>query len=326
MTVSVRQESFDSIWERWEEILPLSATNTGVVSPWWHKTWWDNFGEGSDSLILSVSEDSELLGIAPLMTSRNGTLTFLGDKDLSDYFDFVVPRESEERFYPALLEYLSELDWTNLDLPSLPSGSPTLERLPELARAKNWEISVEEEETTPKAELPGSWDEFLAGLRKKDRHELRRKLRRLDRESENRQYAAANGDSLDGSMREFFTLLRASREDKSEFLTPDREKFFLDMAHELASRDQFRLYFLEVDGENVAACICFDYGDDFLLYNSGYEPDYSRLSVGLINKALSIRTAIEENRKVFNFLKGNERYKYNLGGRDEAVFHMSVTR
>ncbi len=326
MTVSIRQESFDSIWERWEEILPLSATNTVFVSPWWHKIWWDNFGEGSDSLILSVSKDSELLGIAPLMTSSNGTLTFLGDKDLSDYFDFVVPRESEERFYPALLEYLSELDWTNFDLPSLPSGSPTLERLPALARAKGWEVSVEEEETTPKAELPGSWDEFLAGLRKKDRHELRRKIRRLDRESENRQYAAANGDSLDGSMREFFTLLRASREDKNEFLTPDREKFFLDMARELASRDQFRLYFLEVDGEKVAACICFDYGDDFLLYNSGYEPAYSRLSVGLINKALSIRTAIEENRKVFNFLKGNERYKYNLGGRDEAVFHMSVTR
>ena len=326
MTVSIRQESFDSIWERWEKILPLSATNTVFVSPWWHKTWWDNFGEGSDSLILSVSDDDQLLGIAPLMTSSNGTLTFLGDKDLSDYFDFVVPRNTEDRFYPALLEYLSELDWTNFDLPSLPSGSPTLERLPELAREKGWEVSVEEEETTPKAELPGSWDEFLAGLRKKDRHELRRKIRRLDRESENRQYSAANGDSLDGSMREFFTLLRASREDKNEFLTPDREKFFLDMAHELASRDQFRLYFLEVDGEKVAACICFDYGDDFLLYNSGYEPAYSRLSVGLINKALSIRTAIEENRKVFNFLKGNERYKYNLGGRDEAVFHMSVTR
>ena len=127
-------------------------------------------------------------------------------------------------------------------------------------------------------------------------------------------------------MREFFTLLRASREDKNEFMTPDRERFFLDMAHELASRDQFRLYFLEVDGEKVAACICFDYGGDFLLYNSGYEPGYSRLSVGLLNKALSIRTAIEENRKVFNFLKGNERYKYNLGGRDEAVFHISVTR
>ena len=326
MTVSVRQEDFDSIWDRWEKILPMSTTNTVFVTPWWHKTWWDNFGEGNDPLILSVSAESGLLGVAPLMTDGNGTLTFLGDKDLSDYFDFVVRRDSEDRFYPAVIERLSALEWTSLDLPSLPSGSPTLQYIPDLAAKKGWDVSIEEEETTPKAELPATWDEFLLGLRKKDRHELRRKIRRLDRESENRQYAAANGDSLDGSMREFFTLLKASREDKNEFLTPDRERFFLDMAHELASRDQFRLYFLEVDGEKVAACICFDYEGDFLLYNSGYEPGYSRLSVGLINKALSIRTAIEENRKVFNFLKGNERYKYNLGGRDEAVFHISVTR
>ncbi len=326
MPVSVRHESFDSIWKRWENILPLSATNTVFVTPWWQKTWWDNFGDNSHSLILSVSEDAELLGIAPLMTAADGTLTFLGDKNLSDYFDFVALRHSEDRFYPALLKSLSKMDWTNLDLPSLPCGSPTLKYIPALAGDMDWNVTVEKEETTPKAELPGSWDEFLAGLRKKDRHELRRKLRRLDRESDNRQYAANNGDSLDCSMREFFTLLRASREDKNEFLTPDRERFFLDMARELASRDQFRLYFLEVDGEKVAACICFDYDGHFLLYNSGYRPGYSRLSVGLINKALSIRTAIEEKRRVFNFLKGNERYKYNLGGRDESVFHMSVTR
>ncbi len=326
MTVSVQQESFDSIWERWENLLPSSATNTVFVTPWWQKIWWDNFGEGNESLIFSVSDGSELLGIAPLQTDQNGVLTFLGDKNLFDYFDFLVPRDSGERFYAALIDHLSGLTWDTLDLPSLPTGSPTLEYIPAIARDRGWDVEVETEETTPKTELPSDWDEFLLGLRKKDRHELRRKIRRLDRESENRQYDAADGDSLEDSMREFFALLRASRDDKNEFLTPERENFFLDIARELASRDQFRLYFLEVGGENVAACICFDYGGDFLLYNSGYEPGYSRLSVGLINKAFSIRTAIEENRREFNFLKGNERYKYNLGGRDEAVFHVSVNR
>ena len=94
MTVSVIHENFDSVWERWENLLPLSATNTVFVSPWWHKTWWDNFGKDGDSLILSISDDAALLGIAPLMTGDNGTLTFLGDKDLSDYFDFVTPTAS----------------------------------------------------------------------------------------------------------------------------------------------------------------------------------------------------------------------------------------
>ena len=325
MSTEVRAESFDSIWSSWEQILPECVTNTVFVTPWWHKTWWDNFGGSREPCILSVYDDDELLGIAPLM-SDGDRLTFLGDKDLSDYFDFVVPEDRAARFFPALWEQLAAAGWATLDLPSLPSGSPTLEYLPSLAQKANMSVAIEEEETTPKAELPSTWDEFLAGLRKKDRHELRRKIRRLDRENTHRQYVADDGEVLNGSMQDFFRLLKASREDKNEFLTPERETFFLDIARESVNRGQFVLSFLEVDGENVAACICFDYGGDYLLYNSGYDPSYSRLSVGLINKALSLQSAIEEGRKTFNFLKGNERYKYNLGGQDELVFRLTITR
>ena len=325
VTIAVREETFDSVWNRWEQILPECVTDTVFVTPWWQKTWWDNFGGSREPRILSVYDGDDLLGIAPLM-SDGDSLTFLGDKDLSDYFDFVVPRDRVGRFFPALWEFLSVGDWTTLDLPSLPSGSPTLEHLPGLAKNAGMSVTVEEEETTPTAELPATWDEFLAGLRKKDRHELRRKIRRLDRENTHRQYVADDGEVLNGSMQDFFRLLRASREDKNEFLTPERETFFLDIARESVNRGQFVLSFLEVGGENVAACICFDYGGDYLLYNSGYDPSYSRLSVGLINKALSLQSAIEEGRKTFNFLKGNERYKYNLGGQDELVFRLTISR
>ena len=325
MTVEVRPETFDSIWNLWEEILPDCATDTVFVTPWWHKTWWDNFAGSNCLRILSVGDGDDLLGIAPLM-SNDGLLTFVGDKNLSDYFDFVVPTDRVDRFFPALWRHLTAMDWTTLDLPSLPASSPTLKHIPDLASLENMSVTIEEEETTPKAALPETWDQFLLGLRKKDRHELRRKLRRLERENTHRQYVAADGDVLNGSMQDFFRLLRASRQDKDEFLTPERETFFLDIARESVSRGQFRLSFLEVNGENVAACICFDYGEDYLLYNSGYDPSYSRLSVGLINKALSLQSAIEEGRKTFNFLKGNERYKYNLGGQDEPVFHLTITR
>ena len=323
MAISVHIESFESIWDQWEEILPSCATDTVFLTPWWQKTWWDNFGEGHRAHILSVSDGDELLGIAPLM-ARDGALTFLGDKDLSDYFDFIVPRQCVSRFYPALCEYLQDLDWKTLDLDSVPHGSPTLEYLPDLATERGWKVEIEEEQTTPRTILPDTWEGFLSGLRKKDRHELRRKLRRLDREGGHRQFDGYDEDDPDTSMQRFFALLRASSPDKEEFLTPERERFFLDVARESASRNLFRLYFLEVGGAEVAACICFDYGGAFLLYNSGYDPDYSRLSVGLLNKALSIKTAIEEGREVFNFLKGNERYKYNLGGRDEAVFRLRI--
>ncbi len=325
MTISVQTESFESIWRRWEEILPTSATDTIFVTPWWQKTWWDNFGDGCCPHILSVSDDSGLLGIAPLMM-RRGALMFLGDKDLSDYFDFIVPRQHASGFYSALFGHLGQMEWETLDLDSVPHGSPTLEHLPKLADERGWTVEIEEEATTPFATLPDTWEGFLSDLRKKDRHELRRKMRRLDREGLHRQFSAYDEDDPGASMRRFFALLRASRPDKEEFLTPERERFFIDVARESASRGHFRLYFLEVGGTEVAACICFDYGGAFLLYNSGYDPSYSRLSVGLLNKALSLKTAIEEGRKVFNFLKGNERYKYNLGARDQAVYRLGIRR
>ena len=80
-------------------------------------------------------------------------------------------------------------------------------------------------------------------------------------------------------MPEFFRLMRASSHDKDDFLTDERELFFKDMAERLSERGIFKLFFLEVDNTRVASCIAFNYGDSYLLYNSGYDPDYSSLSV-----------------------------------------------
>ena len=321
MGLTVQEETFESIWSDWERILPSCSTNTVFVTPWWQKIWWDNFCADNELSILSVREGEAVIGIASLMLS-DGKLTFTGDKALFDYFDFLVPTHNEARFYEPLFDHIMDMDWQSIDLPSLPQDSPTLDYMPRLARERGLEVKVEQEETTPVAYLPDSWDEYLAGLRKKDRHELRRKLRRLEAADSPRQYSCYSPEC----MQDFFRLLRASREDKKEFLTPEREKFFTDIAQELSSRNQFKLYFLEVNGERVAGCICFDYDESYLLYNSGYDPSYSQLSVGLLNKALSLQTAIEEGRRSFNFLKGNERYKYNLGGKDEAVYHLTARR
>ncbi|MDP7534387.1 MAG: GNAT family N-acetyltransferase, partial [SAR202 cluster bacterium] len=207
-----------------------------------------------------------------------------------------------------------------------PHNSPTLQHLPEIVRKLGFSVNIEEKETTPVTCLPGTWDEYLGGLRKKHRHELRRKIKRLEQADSPHQYSCQQADTLDGCMQDFFKLLRASSDEKDEFLTPEREKFFIDIAQELSARDQFKLYFLEVEGQRVAGCICFDYGESYLLYNSGYNPEYSRLSVGLINKAFSIQAAIEEGRESFNFLKGDERYKYDLGAHDESLFDMTARR
>ena len=325
MSYSVREEDFESIQTEWEQMLPACSTNTIFLTPWWQRVWWRRFGEGWELRILSVWEDDKVLGIAPLM-ARDGVMSFVGGTDLFDYHDFIVPQGKEALFFDSLCDYLIKLDWRRLDLTSLPQGSPTLRHLPSLAEKKGIAVEVVEEDMTPIASLPSTWDDYLSGLTKKNRHELRRKLRRLERADGAHQYVCDNPDSLVGCMQDFFSLHKASSPDKMGFLTPERESFFEDIALELAPRGQFKLYFLEISDTRVASCICFDYADSYLLYNSGYHPDFSSLSVGLLNKALCIKEAIEEGRRSFEFLRGSERYKYELGGKDQAIYQMRLSR
>jgi CelD/BcsL family acetyltransferase involved in cellulose biosynthesis len=318
-------DDFESIQEDWERILPSCSTDTIFVTPSWQKLWWRHFGDGSQLHILSVHDGDQLLGIAPLAIKK-GALSFLGDTDLVDYHDFLVPEGNEEAFYGTLWEHLTGLEWHTFELVSLPEESPTLSFLPDLARRTGMSVEVDEEDVTPIAALPGSWEDYLAGLRKKDRHELRRKIRRLEVADGAEQYICSDTDAILDCMQDFFSLLKASSTEKKEFLTREREDFFRDLAVDLAPKGQFRLYFLEVDGVRVAACICFDYGGSYLLYNSGYDPEYSTLSVGLLNKALCIKEAIEAGKSSFDFLRGAERYKYHLGGQDRSIYRLVARR
>ena len=326
MTITVSKESFESISDEWECVLPHTGANTIFITPWWQQLWWNRYGDDrSDLQILSLRDGDSLLGIAPLMT-RGDTLSFLGDTDLFDYHDFLVRDGREDAFYSALWQHIEAMDWQKMELKSLRESSETLRRFPGLARANGWTATVSEEDVSPYTELGTSWDDYVAGLRKKDRHELRRKLRRLNNGNDASQYAFDDPGEIADAMPEFFRLMRASRPDKDDFLTADREQFFSELAQELSSRDQFRLYFLELNDIRVASCICFDYNGSYLLYNSGYDPEYSALSVGLLNKALCIQDAIESGKSKFDFLRGNERYKYNLGGTNQTIHELVITR
>ena len=218
------------------------------------------------------------------------------------------------------------MQWNALNLFSLPEESPALKLLPEAARSRGWSVETVQQEVCPGRQLPADWEEYLAGLKKKHRHELRRKLRRLNTAEGVRWYSLTDPSDVDAAMDDFFRLLAMSRRDKAEFLTPRREKFFRSLASAMSRQGLLSLFFMEIQETHVASAITFDYGDSRLLYNSGYNPDFGYYSVGLLLKALSVKSAIEDGKGYYDFLRGNERYKYHLGGIDKPIYNMVVAR
>jgi CelD/BcsL family acetyltransferase involved in cellulose biosynthesis len=98
------------------------------------------------------------------------------------------------------------------------------------------------------------------------------------------------------------------------------------MVSSLAEKNNIRLSFLEVDGVRAAATLCFDYNRDRYLYNSAYDPAYSSLSVSLLLEVFDIQDAIKNGKTRFDFLSGNEPYKYDLGGQDVPISQCVILR
>ena len=87
-----------------------------------------------------------------------------------------------------------------------------------------------------------------------------------------------------------------------------------------------RFYSLNLDGQAVAMVLNFDLGERLYMYNSGYDPDYAHYAVGLMSKTLLIEDAIRFGRTAVDFMRGDEAYKYDLGGKDLRVWRAVLTR
>ncbi|MFH1952954.1 MAG: GNAT family N-acetyltransferase [Pseudomonadota bacterium] len=320
---AVTEESFETIGSFWLNTQSPLKWKCLFVLPNWLKIWWDKFGAGSDLFLCAVREGEDLIGIAPLLV-RGEKAFLIGDTDVCDYLDFVITPGMEQEFFGVLLDHLSMQGITHLDLRPLRPDSTVFTDLAGIARDRGCEVSRNLEGVSLELDLPASWDEYLRMLDGKQRHEIKRKLRRL--------YEAASIDyrvvedvkEVRAVMGTFFTLFERSREDKAAFMTPRMASFFNSLAEAMAEANMLRLYFLELDKIPAAAAMCFDDNSTIYLYNSGYDDRFSSLGVGVLCKALSIKDSIQRGKKKYDFLKGAENYKHRLGGKEVPLYRCQI--
>jgi len=315
-------ESFDSLSPDWKKLQDESQPSCIFSSLEWSRVWWQQFGYGAKLHLGAVRYQGRAIGIAPLLVREN-VASFIGDSNICDCLDFVVETGKEEDFFRVLHDNLAGRGIIRLDMAPLRPDSKVLTSLIDIAHRQGWQISCSREDVSVELNLPATWEEYLRMLTGKQRHELKRKLRRLSEEGEIDCRTSTDATSRDIDI--FLRLFRDSRRDKAAFLTPEMESFFRSLANTMAEEKLLRLSILELNASPVAATMSFDYKNDRYLYNSGYDPQYSWLSVGVISKALCIKDSIERGRKRFDFLKGGEEYKYHLGGSEVPLYQCSIT-
>ncbi len=330
-STQVAYPTFDELTEDWQRIYEAMPESSPFDSPQWNRTWWKHFGDGSKMMLRSiVREDGTTALIAPMRLDSEhdaGVCTFIGGTDLVDYLGFKHDGHLDDYVVALLLRSLYEDDGVSaLVLESLPEDSHTFHAVQRVASDIGWEMHVWDEGVAPRVSLPRTVDDYYASLTKKHRHELRRKLRRLNNAGDVKQVEISTPDDVARGMDDFIRLHRSSSIDKRDFMTAQRESFFRDIAVELACDGLTRLNFLYLNDEIVATSLGFLVGKTKYLYNSGYEPDRAWLAVGLLNHAICILKSIEEGVEVYDFMRGDERYKYHLGAVNRHIYTVRLDR
>lgn len=281
--------------------------------------------------------------VAPLTpVAPTATAVFFGASYHADYATLLVPPGELPAAAEAVAAWLASptpasgggpTAWDAVDLRRLRCGDPAAD---ELAAAflrreaeEGWTLNVEREDVCPVVTLPAgaTFESFLDGLGKKERHEIRRKVRRAEGAGEVRL------DRSDDPLADLdaFIDLHQRRWGADGLFPPTAgggaSRRFVRRLFELAGMDgHVHLSFLTVAGRRIAAGIHLEDRTGILYYNAGVDPDARELSPGVVLVARYIADAIERGHRRFDFLRGDEPYKYEWGAVDEPIQRLLVRR
>lgn len=320
-------ESLKKVEEEWNSLLFSSEWNCIFLTHEWLTSWWKCFSEDSSlEILLFRDEEGVLFGAAPFM-KKDGILQFICSQEVSDYCDVFAARGRREEFYENLMNYLETNypDLRKIELMNIKASSPTLDFLPRLASRQKFSCFCVEKEAVLMLEIPSSYDDYLAGLGKKNRHELRRKLRRLEELKGIKIEKITDADGLRSSLRTFIALHKRSSPLKEEFW--DKEgmvDFFHELVRRFSRRKWVELNFLIHENKALAALLNFPYENQIYFYNAAFDRDFARFSPGIFLFNYCIKQAISEKKQRVDFLRGRERYKYYFGAKESKIFQLTM--
>jgi len=362
---SIRRVPFEQI-ERgsWDRLLAATPAATPFSRWTFHRAWWDAYGGDAEDHYLVVdcgaAHDQVPMAIVPLMlrmdsseggsvpshtghrvdvASRSRTTLFMAATHHADYATALVAPADLPGVTDALAGYLAADGagggaWDCIDLRRLRGADPLLAQLLRALRrhagTAGWTVTLEAEDVCPVVSLAGDWEAQLAGMGKKARHEVRRKLRRAERHGAvGLRYLPLSADSVERFMR-----IHQARWGTAG-LFPDhaageRSRTFLHrlVALERDEGDQAQLHLAEVTIGARAVYVLAGFADEgtTYFYNAGMEPAACDLSPGVVGTAVYIRDRLVSGDRRFDFLRGNEAYKYEWGAEDEAIHRLLVQR
>lgn len=322
-TVVADAAALAEVGRDWNRLLAASRANSLFLTWEWIATWWQIYGAGSRLNVLTAhTDDGRLVGIAPLKRITRGiggvlnvdVVEFIGHGgDVTpEYLDFIVDPEHEGPVLTAFADLLLAAPAAVLDLRPFAAHSANLPALVKRLEKEPGGMQCVPDSICPQMPLPSSLEAFMADRSRNYRKKVKESQRRIARDFGARVRVSTTQSELQADL-DALGALHQRRWDRASraFRSPEYREFHRRFAALMLERDATRLFLLENGREPLAALYCFVYGGRYYYYQSGRNPDHPKHHLGLVLLHNAIQEAIKEHADVFDFLRGQEEYKFH---------------
>lgn len=317
-----------AIHSDWNELLESDPSGSVFKSWEWNYFWWQHYGKSHTLQIITVWIDGQLKAILPVYLQRTSLLRLWnltcvrfvctgGDTSPDDLGPIVDPATAGVTV-PVLVSCLLDdvPEWDVLRLTDLDKDSMFSRELINQCLSRKLHQVTEVSATIAFAELPPSWDDYLAGVHRDRRNTIRRTRRKVESQHQGRFHVVTEQPEVDDALSSLIELHHRRWRGTvggHAFSTQEYLGFHRDAIHACIRQGWIRFYCLEADGKRIAVFYCYRFRNKIFYFQAGFDPDYERLRPGLVLIGYAIEHAIEEGNSAFDFLRGEHSYKNQWG-------------
>lgn len=325
MKIQVVNDSnqFAELNGQWNDLLSRSSLDNVFLTHEWLHTWWEVFGYGSELFILLCKhEDDGLVGIFPAYIKVSGmpvktrAIRLLGSENVtSDFLECFALEGKEEAVYSAVFEYFSNNSslWDVLEITDVPEESAFAAYLNRQNHVPAF-TEHDNDKACPFIPLPASWDDFLTGLSAKTRRNVRYYRNNLGRHAQVELEVVCSHEQLQEVTPDMIRLHQERKEQvgiSGRFSSERYSQFHEKICSKFLTTGRLLLIFLKADGKRVAFYYCFSYKKRVNVYQSGFDIEWSKFSVGALLMGHLVEMSISDGNRYIDFLRGREAYKYH---------------
>jgi CelD/BcsL family acetyltransferase involved in cellulose biosynthesis len=324
LTVIDKREDLGGIGPVWDELAQFDRRDGFFRTSVWYRAWMEHIRPDAQPFVIVARNGAgRIIGVAPLCRLKYRDLGFQfdaiawGGREVvsGDFLDFVSEPESRAGVASAIFDLLwrKRSDWDMLVMGELIAGGATRGALEQLSAERGFPVRSQEERLCPYISLPGGFDEYLNTLGSSTRYHIRRRMRDVEKRGGRVDIHVQPGEIL-SRLDTMIRLHRARWQRDGQPGTLGRPGFAAFLRQICAAPQSgfgVRLYMLTYREAPVAALLTFYFGESALYYQAGWDPasPLASLSPGVVVMARSIRDAIENGCRYYEFLRGNEAYK-----------------